>query len=286
MKYSVVAVDDSKFIHKIIGNFLDPQLFDVQFFTSADEAKKAMDALPFQGREVDLVLLDIYLQDGNKEESLGLLKFLTKERKRTRVIVMSGRLSPDEFAEFYYNGADSYLLKPFSEENFISSIKRNIHIARNTPEYNNSPLAKINVRERNVFISHLAATEKIASIFRDELMKHNIGSWCEKAELLEDDIWRAVLTDAINNCKIFILILTHNSLKSNDIKQEIIQAFNRKKRDGNNFFILPVLFNIKANEIPRQLSSMHCVDITSANKRADKIRSIIFSIKKVLKPVK
>ena len=237
-------------------------------------------------REVDLVLLDIYLQDGNKEESLGLLEFLTKERKRTQVIVMSGRLSPAEFAEFYYTGADSFLLKPFSEDNFISSIKRHIHIARTLPKYNNRPLVKVKVSKRDVFISHVTATEKIASLFRDELMKNDIGSWCEKAELLEDDIWRAVLMEAINKCKIFILILTHNSLKSNHIKQEIIQAFNRKKRDGNRFFIIPVLFNVKPGEIPRQLSSMHCIDITSANNRADNIRSLILSIKKVVNPAK
>ncbi|MCI5212401.1 MAG: toll/interleukin-1 receptor domain-containing protein [Candidatus Electrothrix sp. ATG2] len=147
-------------------------------------------------------------------------------------------------------------------------------------------MAKIKVHDRSVFISCLSANEKVATILRDELMRNNVGSWCEKAELLEDDIWRVVLMEAINNCKIFLLILTHNSLKSDYMKQEIIQAFNKKKRDGNRFFIIPILFNIKANEIPRQISSMHCVDITSTDKRADKIRSLIFSIKKVLKPVK
>jgi len=286
MKYLVVAVDDSKFMHKIIEKLFDPKLFDVQFFTSAEEAKKALDAFPLQGREVDLVLLDIYLQDGTKEESIELLEFLTKERKRTQVIVMSGRLSPDEFAEFYNKGADSYLIKPFSEESFMSSVKRHINIARNIPEYNNGPLAKIKVKERDVFISHLSENKKLASFFMDELMKHNIGSCCENAELLEDDIWRPVLTEAINTCKIFILIFTHDTLKSDYMKQEIIQAFNRKKRDGNKFFIIPVLYNIKSNDIPHQISSMHCIDITSVNNRADKIRSLIFSMKKILKLVK
>ncbi|MCI5132327.1 MAG: response regulator, partial [Candidatus Electrothrix sp. EH2] len=109
MKYSVIVVDDSKFIHKVLGKLFDPKIFDVHFFTSAEEAKKTIKKFPAQGREVDLVLLDIYLQDGTKDESIRLLEFLTKERKRTQVIVISGRLSSDEFAEFYYKGADSYL---------------------------------------------------------------------------------------------------------------------------------------------------------------------------------
>ena len=88
MKYSVVVIDDSKFIHKIIGKFFDPKIFDVHFFTSAEEAKKTMDTFPYQGREVDLVLLDIYLQDGTKEESIRMLEFLTGKRKRTQVIVI------------------------------------------------------------------------------------------------------------------------------------------------------------------------------------------------------
>ncbi|MCW5203562.1 response regulator [Desulfobulbus sp. US4] len=285
MKYVVVAVDDSKFMHKIIGKLFDPKLFDVHFFTSAEEAKQAMDAFPFQGREVDLVLLDIYLQDGTKDESIELLDFLTKERKRTQVIVMSGRLSSDEFAEFYSKGADSYLLKPFSEEIFMSSVKRHINIARNIPKYNNMPLAKIKVQERAVFISSLSVNEKLASFFSNELMKNNIGSCCENAELLADDIWRPVLTEAINTCKIFILMFTHDTLQSDYMKQEIIQAFNKKKRDGNRFFIIPILYNVKPHEVPRQISSMHCVDITSANNRADQIRSLIFSMKKILTSV-
>ena len=283
MKYLIVAVDDSKFMHKIIEKLFDPKLFEVHFFISAEEAKKALDAFPLQGREIDLVLLDIYLEDGNKEASIGLLEFLTTQRKRTQVIVMSGRLSSDEFEEFYYKGADSYLLKPFSEEKFMCSVKRHINISRNIPEYNNGPLAKIKVNDRSVFISSLSVNQKIASFFRDELMKNNIGSCCENAELLEDNIWSTVLLEAINKCTVFILILTQDSLKSHYMKKEIIQAFNRKKRDGNKFFIIPVLYNIKPNEVPRQISSMHCIDITSANNRAQQIRSLIFSMKKILK---
>ncbi|MCI5166023.1 MAG: response regulator [Candidatus Electrothrix sp. GM3_4] len=283
MKYLVLAVDDSKFMHKIIEKLFDPKIFEVHFFTSAEETKKVMDAFPLQGREVDLVLLDIYLEDGNKDASLGLLDFLTNERKRTQVIVMSGRLLPDEFAEFYSKGADSYLLKPFSEDKFLSSVKRHINIARNIPEYNNGPLAKIKVNHRDVFISSLSVNKKVASFFRDELMKNNIGSCCENAELLEDNIWSTVLLESINKCTVFILILTQDSLKSHYMKQEIIQAFNRKKRDGKRFFIIPVLYNIKPAEVPRQISSMHCIDITSAKNRADKIRSLISSMKKILK---
>ncbi|WP_339136067.1 MAG: response regulator [Candidatus Electrothrix sp. GW3-4] len=282
MKYLVVVVDDSKFVHKLIEKLFDSKTFDVHFFTSAEEAKNVLDTFSSQGREVDLVLLDIYLQDGTKEESVALLELLTRERKRTQVIIMSGRLSPNEFAEFYSKGADSYLIKPFSEEKFLSSVKRHVNIARNISEYNNAPLAKIKVEERDIFISHSSANEKLASFLRDEFMKNNIGSSCENAELLADDIWRPILLEAINTCKIFLLILTQDTLRSDYMKQEIIQAFNRKKRDGNSFFIIPVLYNIQPTEVPRQISSMHCVDLTSADKRADQIRSLSFSIKKIL----
>ena len=284
MRYLVVAVDDSKFIHKIIKGFLDPELFDVHFFVAAEEAQKAIDAFSRQGREVDLVLLDIYLQDGTKDSSLSLLKVLTRERRRTQVIVMSGRLSAEEFGEFYAQGAVSYLLKPFSEEKFMAAVQRHVKLARNIPEYRNQPLAKIRVTDRQVFISSLAAHEKIACFFRDELMKNDVGSWCEHAELLEDDLWRTVLLEAINNCKIFILLLTCESLQSSYMKQEIIQAFNRKKRDGKGFVILPVLYNIQPNEVPQQIRSMYCIDITSANKRAEQVRSLISSVAKKLHP--
>ena len=282
MKYLVVVVDDSKFVHKLIEKLFDPTLFDAHFFTSAEETKKALGTFADQGRNVDLVLLDIYLQEGTKDESLALLEFLTKARKRTQVIVMSGRLASEEFAEFYYKGADSYLIKPFPEEKFTAAIKKHISIARHIPEFNNAPLAKIKVANRDIFIGHLATDTKLASFFRDELMKNNIGSWCEHAELLEDPIWKPVLTDAINSCKIFLLLLSHDTLRSEYMKQEIIQAFNRKKRDGDKFFLTPILYNIQANEVPHQISSMHFVDLTVANKRTEQIRSLISSIRKIL----
>nr|MDU9045935.1 TIR domain-containing protein [Candidatus Electrothrix aestuarii] len=284
MKYVVVVVDDSKFVHKLIEKLFDPNLFDAHFFTSAEETKKALDTFATQGRNVDLVLLDIYLQEGTKDESLALLEFLTKTRKRTQVIVMSGRLASEEFAEFYYKGADSYLIKPFPEDKFTTSIKKHINIARHIPKFNNAPLAKIKIDKREIFIGHLTTDTKLASFFRDELMKNNIGSWCESAELLEDPIWKPVLTDAINSCKIFLLLLSHDTLRSPYMKQEIIQAFNRKKRDGNKFLLIPVLYNIKANEVPRQITSMHCVDLTVANKRTEHIRSLMASLRKILKP--
>lgn len=286
MKYSIIVVDDSKFIHKVLGKLFDPKIFDVHFFTSAEEAKKTMNTFPSQGREVDLVLLDIYLQEGTKDESARLLEFLTKKRKRTQVIVISGRLSSDEFAEFYYKGADSYLIKPFSEKNLLPAVKRHVNIARSVRQYKNIPLAKIKVQERNVFIGYLSANKKIAFFLREELMKNNIGSYCENAELLGDEIWNPLLRKGLDRCRIFLLILTHGSLKSNFLKKEIIQAFNRKKRDGNRFFIIPVLYNIKASEIPRQLSSLHCVDISSAKTRVEHIRSLTVSLKKIFKLVK
>ncbi|MCI5196715.1 MAG: hypothetical protein D3919_10920 [Candidatus Electrothrix sp. AW5] len=92
-----------------------------------------------------------------------------------------------------------------------------------------------------------------------------------------------MLTHAINRCKIFFLILTPDTLQSAYMKQEIVQAFKRKKRDGNKFFIIPILYNIQASSLPRQLSSLYCVDITSAKNRAENIRSLIFSVKKKMK---
>lgn len=280
MKSLIAVIDDSKFVHKLIEKLFDPSSFDVHFFTSAEEAKKTL--FVSQGREVDLVLLDIYLQEGTKDESVALLEFLAREKRRTQVIVMSGRLSSDEFAEFYYKGADSYLIKPFPEDKFASSVNRHVRIAQNIPEYNNAPLAKIQLHDRSVFIGHLAANEKLASFFRDELMKHNIGSWSEQAELLEDDIWKPILLEAINTCKIFLLLLTHDTLRSDYMKQEIIQAFNRKKREGKKFLIIPILYNIQPNEVPQQISSMHCVNLTSASTRTEQIRSLISSINKIL----
>ena len=91
------------------------------------------------------------------------------------------------------------------------------------------------------------------------------------------------MLEAINTCKIFILLLTRDSLQSAYMKQEIIQAFNRKKREGNRFVILPVLYNIKENQVPQQIRSMYCFDITSANNRGEQIRSLISSVTKKIR---
>ena len=70
-----------------------------------------MDA--FRTKEYDLVLLDIDMAGMSGPQVLRHLRH-DPPVPRLKVVMFSGRASPDEMAQVMLDGADDYLTKPFS----------------------------------------------------------------------------------------------------------------------------------------------------------------------------
>ena len=80
----------------------------------------------------------------------------------------------------------------------------------------------------DVFISFSTKDENIAREISDVLSQNGISSWMCKSKIIGGDRWAAEITDALNDCKLFLLVLSKNSIESDQVPKEVNIALDRK----------------------------------------------------------
>lgn len=81
-------------------------------------------------------------------------------------------------------------------------------------------------RKENVFISYNTKDSDIANQIRDMLEKHDISCWIAPESIPAGKNYASVIPDAIENCDVFLLILSQNSQKSVWVPKELDKAIN------------------------------------------------------------
>lgn len=108
-KYKVLVVDDDKLLNQIIGNHLERENFVTVSATTLKEAKYQIET----DREIDIVLLDYHLEDG---DGIDFLKHNSIEPFLDRAPVIM--ISVDDHTEFleacFFHGASDYIVKPIN----------------------------------------------------------------------------------------------------------------------------------------------------------------------------
>ena len=118
----VLVVDDEPTILEIVGRYMERAGFET--FGAAD----GFEALRLAEEHTpDLVVLDLMLPG---IDGIDLIKVL-RLRSQAGVIVVSGRLAPDVFAQVVDAGADMYLAKPVQFEQVALAIKAVLRRAGN-----------------------------------------------------------------------------------------------------------------------------------------------------------
>lgn len=114
----ILVVDDDAEHRALLRGFLEKEDFTVS--TAARAAEAAATALR---TSPDLIVSDFVMPEGN---GLALCRRLKDDRRtaRTPVLLMSGaRLSQTEQAEGIEQGAEDYLLKPFTSRLLVAKIR-------------------------------------------------------------------------------------------------------------------------------------------------------------------
>ncbi|MBO5451948.1 MAG: response regulator transcription factor [Lachnospiraceae bacterium] len=112
----VLLVEDDKEIVKNLTQFLREEGFQVQ---SVSGQKAALETIELQGNQIDLVLLDVSLADGNGFAVCAAIK------ANTEIPVIFLTASGDEYSTVtgLDMGADDYIGKPFRPRELISRMK-------------------------------------------------------------------------------------------------------------------------------------------------------------------
>ena len=81
-----------------------------------------------------------------------------------------------------------------------------------------------------VFISYETTTgSSLAKHLSNSLSKLNLTSFVAERDIQKGNDWRTSIDKALNNCNIFILLITNLALKSEEVRKEIEYAIENKK---------------------------------------------------------
>ena len=92
-------------------------------------------------------------------------------------------------------------------------------------------------QKKDVFISYSSKDRVISDLLYDEFKKRGISCWYAPEDIKEGAAYAKEILRGINNSKIFVVIISKNSIKSEQVKNEIDRATNRVK-DG--IMIIPL----------------------------------------------
>lgn len=95
----------------------------------------------------------------------------------------------------------------------------------------------VKIDERDVFISYSSVDQQIADLLVKRLRSKGIGVWIA-SDSMKSGPYAGQIVKAIRNAKVFIVILSKNSIRSPHVRTEINNAFNRIN-DG--MVLMPIL---------------------------------------------
>ena len=172
--YSILLVEDDKEIIKNLTEFLNNEGFVVNSVTGQKDALLYVDE---HMQDVDIVLLDVSLEDGNG------FAVCTAIKQNTDIPVIFLTASGDEYSVVMGldMGADDYIGKPFRPRELVSRIKS---VLRRSGRISNFiELADVKIDTTEIFLS--ALEYRLLLIFAA-----NKGNVLSRNKLLEE-IWDA-----------------------------------------------------------------------------------------------
>ncbi len=113
---SVLIVEDSHVLRRLLEVSLSPLGLDVHTATTITEAKRSVMAL-----KPDVVLLDIGLPDGN---GMDLLKWIREDNTlaSVKVIMASGLANASDIEWALTTGASGFITKPYTPDEIRTAV--------------------------------------------------------------------------------------------------------------------------------------------------------------------
>jgi len=116
VKETILIIEDDDYIAELIEFNLTKEGYEVII------AKDANEGLMFlKINHIDLILLDLMLPGLQGEEFLELIK--NKEKKDLPILIITAKTNEELFVKLLKNGADDFLIKPFSIKVLLAKIE-------------------------------------------------------------------------------------------------------------------------------------------------------------------
>lgn len=134
----ILIVDDEERIRNVVIEYASLSGYETDY---ADNGEDALNKI--YNDHFDLVILDLMMP---KLDGFAVLKKI-KERDNTPVIILSARSEEDDKLYTFENGADDYVVKPFSPKELMARAKRLID-ANKTNNNKEFVVGKLSIDEK------------------------------------------------------------------------------------------------------------------------------------------
>lgn len=124
MPVDILIVDDESDIRTLIRGILEDEGYEVR-----EAANAAQALIRVAEREPDLVIQDIWLEDGDRD-GLAVLESLKKDRPDLPVLMISGHGTIEMAITAIRKGAYDFIEKPFTTDRLLLLIQRALETAR------------------------------------------------------------------------------------------------------------------------------------------------------------
>ena len=133
---NILIVDDAREIRLLLEKYLEQAGYDsIEFAASCEELFTALDNYDLPAGELDLILLDIVLPDGNGVEICRKLK-MEPCFKDIPIIMVTGRDDEQTLEEAFTAGAMDYIRKPISRVELLARVSSALRVRKEIKERN------------------------------------------------------------------------------------------------------------------------------------------------------
>ena len=120
----ILIVDDEEDIRELIAEILSDEGHDTRTSACADSTFKEIN-----GRQPDLIILDIWLQ-GSRKDGIEVLKTVKRDNPELPVIIISGHGNVELAVAAIQQGAYDFIQKPFKTDFLMITVCRALEAAR------------------------------------------------------------------------------------------------------------------------------------------------------------
>ncbi len=111
----LLVVEDNERLAQLMARLLAENQFTTDVVSTVEEAEAALELVAY-----DLILLDLSLPDGDGRD---ILRALRRRGHASRILVITARAEVVERVATLNDGADDYLVKPFSLDELLARIR-------------------------------------------------------------------------------------------------------------------------------------------------------------------
>ncbi|MBR6382653.1 MAG: toll/interleukin-1 receptor domain-containing protein [Lachnospiraceae bacterium] len=108
----------------------------------------------------------------------------------------------------------------------------------------------------DVFLSYSSENKNVADAIVSEFEAHNIKCWYAPRDIMPGEEWVTAIANALENCKILVLVYTDESNSSRQVMNEVAMAFNA----GKTIVPFRLTENKMSSEFEYYLTRVHWLD--------------------------